>query len=302
MTADEAGYRVDKVWFVTASRDLGRALVERLIDRGPRVAPTTRATTALAGPSQTLRRPTTSSSRVEAFSDAVFAITITLLVVQIGRPQTGTGHLGRDLLHQWPQYAAFAVSFLYIGVVWLNHHELFARIRDVNFGLSWINLGLLGSSALLPLPTAVLAAAFTTGTNADRCAAAVMYSAVGALVSIAWIPIFPYLRRHPELLENPDDAPAIGAERSRPFVGIASYILAAAGAYLVDPWVAIALFFWMILYHGVTSQGLESNRLSRKLRPSSRSDGRSHHRSMPRERCPSGEVAEHVADHVCGAG
>ena len=82
------------------------------------------------------RGRTPSSVRVEAFSDGVFAIIITLLVLEISRPEVGHGNLGPELLHQWPEYLAFAVSFLYIGVIWLNHHALFAGIRGVDFGLN----------------------------------------------------------------------------------------------------------------------------------------------------------------------
>jgi uncharacterized membrane protein len=67
------------------------------------------------GPADPGQRRTPSSVPVEAFSDAVFAIIITLLVLEIGRPEVGHGNLGSELLHQWPEYLAFAVSFLYIG-------------------------------------------------------------------------------------------------------------------------------------------------------------------------------------------
>jgi uncharacterized membrane protein len=211
------------------------------------------------------QRRTRSSVRVEAFSDAVFAITITLLVIEIGRPEVGNGDLSAALLHQWPEYFAFAVSFLYVGVIWLNHHALFDRIRRVDFGLNWINLGILASSALVPFPTGVLASALSEGSGADRQAAVVLYAIVAALMSAAWLPVFPYLHRHPDLLEDPSEAGLFRAQRSRPWVGVISFGVAAILGYLVSPVLAIPLFAWMIVYHAVTSEGLQANQIARLL-------------------------------------
>jgi uncharacterized membrane protein len=204
-----------------------------------------------------------SSMRVEAFSDAVFAITITLLVIEITRPEIGNGELASALLHQWPEFLAFAVSFVYIGVVWLNHHALFASIRQVDFGLNWINLGILGTAALLPFPTGVLASALGEGSHTDQQAAVVLYGIVGALMSAAWLPVFPYLHRHSDLLVDPSEAQLFRAQRSRPWVGVISFSVAALVGYFLSPVIAILLFVWMIAYHAATSEGLHANRISR---------------------------------------
>ena len=215
------------------------------------------------GPADPGQRRTPSSVRVEAFSDAVFAIIITLLVLEIGRPEVGHGDLGSELLHQWPEYLAFAVSFLYIGVIWLNHHALFTSIRRVDFGLNWINLGILGTSALVPFPTGVLASALSEGTRADQQAAVVLYAIVAALMSAAWVPVFPYLHRHPDLLVDPSEARVLRAQRSRPWVGVVSFGAAAILGYLFGP-----VFVWMIAYHAATSEGLHANRIARLFWPS----------------------------------
>ena len=108
----------------------------------------------------------TETSRTAALSDGVFAITITLLVLEIHRPEGyEPGGLLHALLENWPSYLAYAVSFLYIGVLWLNHHSLFSKLRRVNLGFRWINLGILFTTAVLPFPTAVLASALAPGTS-----------------------------------------------------------------------------------------------------------------------------------------
>ena len=71
------------------------------------------------------------SSRVEAFSDGVLAITITLLVVELRRPDAAPGTLFDHLWRQWASYLAFLASFVYVGVIWLNHHSAFTRIREL---------------------------------------------------------------------------------------------------------------------------------------------------------------------------
>ena len=239
------------------------------------------------------QRKTMPSVRVEAFSDAVFAITITLLVIEIGRPEVGNGDLGSALLHQWSEYFAFGVSFLYIGAIWLNHHALFAGIRRVDLRLNWINLGILRTSALVPFTTGVLASVLGEGTRADQQAAVVLYAIVAALMSAAWLPVFPYLHRHPDLLVDHSEAWLFHAQRSRPWVGVVSFGAATILGYLVGPLIAIALFAWMIAYHAATSEGLHANRIARLFSPGrpDRTAGTEGERADPRSESSAREDA-----------
>ena len=78
-------------------------------------------------------------TRLEAFSDGVFAIAITLLVLEIKVPPPGTA-IGTELLHLWPSYLAYVVSFLVIGAIWINHHAMFKHIVRVDGMLLLLNV------------------------------------------------------------------------------------------------------------------------------------------------------------------
>jgi TMEM175 potassium channel family protein len=113
-----------------------------------------------------------SPARLEAFSDGVFAIAITLLVLDIHVPDPGvTESLGHALGQQWPSYAAYVVSFLTIGVIWINHHAMFGRLRAIDHGIMGWNLLLLLSVGALPFTTALMAAYLREGQGSALAAA-----------------------------------------------------------------------------------------------------------------------------------
>lgn len=97
------------------------------------------------------------TSRIEAFSDGVFAIAATLLILDVKIPQSNQANLAAQLGQQWPSYFAFLLSFLFIGIMWINHHRLFTHIKRTDNGLLILNLLLLLSVCAVPFPTAVLA-------------------------------------------------------------------------------------------------------------------------------------------------
>jgi uncharacterized membrane protein len=201
-------------------------------------------------------------SRVLAFSDAVFAIIVTLLVLNLEPPPTPPGELLTALLHEWPSYVAFTISFVYISVLWLNHHALFRLIARVNAPLNWLNLWLLFGLVLLPFPTATLAAAFAGGNRSDERVAVTLYAATAGLMSVPWLFIFRYLIRHAELRAPGISDRYVRAQVPRPVTGIILYGLSGVVGWLIDPVVGVVVFVVMIVYHAVTSEGVR--RLTRR--------------------------------------
>jgi uncharacterized membrane protein len=112
-----------------------------------------------------------SPNRLEAFSDGVFAIAITLLVLDIKVPEPGSGALGHALLAQWPSYAAYVISFLTIGIIWINHHAAFSRLRQVDHTILIWNLLLLLTVGILPFTTSLMATYLKEGSGEGLAAA-----------------------------------------------------------------------------------------------------------------------------------
>lgn len=194
------------------------------------------------------------TGRVEAFSDGVLAIAITLLVLDL-HASTERGGVGHQLLHEWPSYLAYVASFLYIGVVWVNHHALFARIDAVDGGLLWCNLALLLAASVLPFPTAQLAFAIGDGTHGDRIAAFALYAVVASGMAASWLLTFSYLHRHAELRAADVAETFFRDERRRAVAGLVAPVVPLLVS-LVAPDVALALLVATPLFYAATAQGL----------------------------------------------
>jgi uncharacterized membrane protein len=119
--------------------------------------------------------PGSDTFRLEAFADAVFAIAITLLIIEVRLPpaaQVQEMGLARALAHIWPSYLGYAISFIVIGIMWANHHNLMKLIDRVDHGFITRTLLLLMWVAFLPFPTAVMAEHLT---DPDERAVAVAF-------------------------------------------------------------------------------------------------------------------------------
>src|SRR6266850_2199124 len=124
------------------------------------------------------------TTRLEAFSDGVFAIAATLLVLELRVPAE-SADLGAALTHLWPAYAAYLVSFLTIGIIWVNHHTLLEHCRRVDRRFLYLNLLLLIAVGIVPFPTALVGQYILAEHGAT--AALVVYGLGGLLIAIAFV-------------------------------------------------------------------------------------------------------------------
>ena len=187
------------------------------------------------------------TGRTEAFSDGVFAIAITLLVLDIRVPESAFEDLWQGMADQWPTYLAYLTSFLMVGGVWLAHHELFGRLRYVDATLMRLNLLLLLATSFLPFPTSLMADAISIA-DAER-AAVVVYGTTLLVVSSLLAAMWRAVANRPQLLHaDVDDqhvqaimraaAPNIGLFVLTTLVAIVAPRLAAFG-YLVIAFVVV---------------------------------------------------------------
>jgi uncharacterized membrane protein len=164
-----------------------------------------------------------SVGRLEAFSDGVLAIVITLLILEIRVPTGHEGTLGSALAEQWPQYAAFLLSFLIVGIIWLNHHATFNLLARTDHRIQVLNLILLLPVTVLPWPTALLAEYTREGTAGDRRVAVLVYGVTSSAMSLSFNLVWRYLLRHREL-HKPQVTSELLAVRNRRYnTGLAVY-------------------------------------------------------------------------------
>ncbi|MEH1167496.1 TMEM175 family protein [Micromonospora sp. CPCC 205539] len=217
-------------------------------DAGSAVAPTLRSET----------------SRLFSFSDGVFAIIITLLVLDLQPPEVPRGELLHALVERWPVYLAYVTSYLFVAVSWLNHRSAFHRVGSSGKGLQWWNLSVLFSTALVPFATSVVSSSVQQGDRADERAAVALYGLVGVLLTASWLGLYHHLARHPDLLNAAVPRGFFPAERTRAVVGILGYALAALVGFLASPPIALVIFLLLPIFYALTSSGLyELRRLRR---------------------------------------
>ena len=173
------------------------------------------------------------TGRIEAFSDGVFAIAITLLVIEIGVPHVeGEGTtLSRVLVEQWPSYLAYAISFLQIGVIWANHHNRFRFIARSDHLLLFLNILFLMCVAFIPFPTALLAD-YLLSSGAERTTAGAVYAGTLAVTAVFFTLLWLYAAANYRLVNRNLDPSLLRTMTRRYVFGMLAYFVAFALAFV----------------------------------------------------------------------
>ena len=186
------------------------------------------------------------TGRLEAFSDGVFAIAMTLLVLDLKVPPQGPDAppLWPALLRQWPAYFAFVTSFATIGIMWINHHLNFTVIRRADHTLLVLNGLLLLGVTSLPFSTGLVAA--YVGHPGERTAAAV-YAGTFVFISLIWAALWRYARTGGRLLAHDSDPRLVEAITRAYRPALACYLTAFAVAF-VHPLASLAIIGALAVY------------------------------------------------------
>ncbi len=189
-----------------------------------------------------IRTQSSGMARLEAFSDAVLAIVLTLLVLEL---LPNGAQSPKELLGNWPTYLAFLTAFLTVGVVWLNHNQAVARIRRADPIVQVLNLGILLGASLMPWPTSLISAALEDGDRPDQIAAIFVFAIVTILISVPWLALDVYLIRHPLLLASPSDRPRVESHAKISIWTLVASVASVALAF-ASPLASLALYGVMV--------------------------------------------------------
>jgi uncharacterized membrane protein len=166
--------------------------------------------------------------RIEAFSDGVFAIIVTLLVLELKVPtlddHRSIGELAHQLLELLPKFLSWLISFVIVCKFWLNHHHVLGLARHANYAMVWLNSIFLMGQSFIPFPTALM------GEYPANPLAVSMFGVAMAVNTLLFIALHAYILEH---LVKPELASAqIPHVIRQSFVGVASYLLGVAAAWL----------------------------------------------------------------------
>lgn len=168
--------------------------------------------------------------RLEAFSDGVLAVVITIMVLELTPPHAPTL---AALAGQWPVFVSYVLSFVYVGIYWNNHHHMLKAVARIDGRAMWANLHLLFWISLFPFTTAWMSE------NSFAPWPTALYGLVLLLAALAW----PLLERALVAANGPECALARVERRgAKERISIVSYLVAIPLALIITPWLACALY------------------------------------------------------------
>ncbi len=198
------------------------------------------------------------TNRLEAFSDGVFAVAITLLVLNIKVPGMDSASkpldedLWRQLFKEWPLLVAYVTSFATIGIMWINHHRLFTHIKRTDTGLLLLNLLLLLIIVFIPVPTALLSEYIVLPNDH---VAAIIYSGTNVMLAICFNLLWRYASYHNRFLGKNVDTRAVAAISRQYMFGPLLYLVAFGLAWFNTP-ASLVLNFMLALFFALPGRAL----------------------------------------------
>ena len=215
------------------------------------------------------------TGRLEAFSDGVFAIAITLLVLDLAVPASAFDHLWRGIGAQWPSYLAYVTSFVTIGGLWMAHQGIFRRLQSADATVMRLNLVLLMVVSFLPFPTGLMAKAIES-TTAER-AAVIFYGLTLLVISVVLRLIWQAIIRQPDLLKPGVSAEELKAMTATATPNIGFYAVAIVSALLL-PKLAVLGYLVVAVVAVWRTHGDQPPRVDRRFRAGQAGPPKGRHR------------------------
>jgi uncharacterized membrane protein len=197
------------------------------------------------------------TGRLETFADGVMAIAITLLILDVKVPEGGS--LSSALAQGWPNYVAFVVSFLTIGIIWVNHHHMFRLIERTNHVFLMLNVVFLMTICVIPWPTAVVAR-FLRDPH-SRATATALYGAAMTALAVMFNLVWRYAGTNRRLLVRGISDESL-AKMNRDYLAGPIVYGAATVIAFIEPWVSLIIYALLCVYWLLPGTGPRAEALS----------------------------------------
>lgn len=166
------------------------------------------------------------TERIQAFSDGIFAILITILVLEFKLPSYTEGNLFQAVFRQWPIFVAYLMTYAYIGILWLFHHDIFGFVKKTNAKLNILNLFSIFLTTLLSYSMALLSESLATFNRSDMMFSIALYSFLAFGISMSYLIIYSFLSSNKDFLSNQEEADKIKRMRKYPLMSSLIYLIA----------------------------------------------------------------------------